>query len=233
MTNVAVHAARAPDIRREATGSLPVSPVLVAAELLLVKLIRVEHGRGVRQDAYDLRDVAFQYPLMPSLLPMAMNAGMRPPDAAALAAAVCWLALEICMMIFRRSSGAVHVLASAPAVPPARKSATPVPMTCVMTATGLRCMSRATVSLGVSSEWRSQPPVGGNARDGIGHHRTGQGRELGVVEERDGRAGFGGRAERGALAHAAGDASLRPLTIIPRMFPSFAFRTSFGTFPFR
>ena len=42
-------------------------------------------------------------------------------------------------------------MASAPAVPPARKSANPVPSTCAAIATGLRCISRDTVSLGVSS----------------------------------------------------------------------------------
>ena len=158
----------------------------------------------------------FQYPLMPSLLPMAMNAGMRPPDAAALAAAVCWLALEICMMIFRRSSGAVHVLASAPAVPPARKSAKPVPMTCVMTATGLRCMSRDTVSLGVSSE--SAVAAAGFAAT----HAMG----LAIIAPvRDANLGLWRNATVApdlAVARSVapspmprGDASLRPLAIIP------------------
>ena len=97
----------------------------------------------------------FQYPLMPSLLPMAMNAGIKPPLAAACAAALCWLAPEICMMIFSRSSGAVHVFASAPAVPPARNSASPVPMTCATTAIGRRSIRRFTVSFGEASSFAS------------------------------------------------------------------------------
>ena len=88
---------------------------------------------------------------MPSLFPMATNAGINPPFAAACAAALCWFAPEICMMILRRSRGAVHVLANAPAVPPARNKARPVPMTCVTTAIGRRSINRAMVSLGASS----------------------------------------------------------------------------------
>ena len=120
---------------------------------------------------------------MPSLLPIAMNAGTSPPFAAACAAALCWFAPEICMIIFSRSRGAVQVFASAPAVPPARKSARPdtirrkcqsrmgnqsslnvmggkgpylpVPNTCVTTAIGRRSINRFMVSLSSASSFFS------------------------------------------------------------------------------
>jgi hypothetical protein len=85
-----------------------------------------------------------QYPAKPSVLPMATKAANNPLSAAATLAALALDAPAVCIIIFNRSNGAVHVFASAPAHPPAKNMASPGAIKCVSAAVGF---SRSTTSL--------------------------------------------------------------------------------------
>jgi hypothetical protein len=74
---------------------------------------------------------------------MATKAANNPLSAAATLAALALDAPAVCIIIFNRSNGAVHVFANAPAHPPAKNMASPGATKCVNAAVGF---SRSTTS---------------------------------------------------------------------------------------
>ena len=141
VTMVAVHAAPAPASKRAGTANSPVS--LFVNFFLYASYeysIALEYGK-IRTTCGTFPR---QYPATPSVFPIATNAANNPLSAAATLAALALDAPDVCMMIFSRSSGAVHVFASAPATPPARNIATAGFTRCVAHAIGL---SRSAASL--------------------------------------------------------------------------------------